>query len=244
MSSLLSRCDCLSCQRTHSRVIRIMSGADIDKWLNGETETFFNPRETPSASAGSNPRDENAPVQSLLWRFTPSATIISVAALGTATAVSLFILTRFSPDTISRHTTIPVITLHNPKSSPVAYAPLPPRETVTRPTPPEPQSEVKREDGLPTTLRPATHAAEVHGSGDALRAPLSSNLPMGDRSADPLSSNSGARAATPTASPLTERANAFINSYWQTIGERSDQVLPYLSSSIRSRCKLLWQVDS
>lgn len=48
-----------------------MSGRDIDKWLNGETETFFNPRETTSASADGNPRNENAPVQSCAPQIYP-----------------------------------------------------------------------------------------------------------------------------------------------------------------------------
>jgi hypothetical protein len=39
-----------------------------------------------------------------------------------------------------------------------------------------------------------------------------------------------ARLPVPEASPLSERANAFINSYWETVTGSGDRVLPYLNS--------------
>jgi hypothetical protein len=94
-----------------------MSRTDIDKWINGETEVFFDPRRTAPATSDSNRRNEGPPVRRLFWKFTRPAIVIGVAGLGVVTVVGLFTSTRYSgqpfaaADTMPRHIANPTIAM-------------------------------------------------------------------------------------------------------------------------------------
>jgi hypothetical protein len=113
-------------------------------------------------------------------------------------------------------------------SASAASAPLPPRGPVTRLALPETPSIAEQEDAAWTYPEPL---AREQGAGSPDHA-LSADGSSRPRSAKPRPSRSDSVARLPMleASPLTERANAFINSYWQKVGDSGDQVLPYLSS--------------
>lgn len=113
-------------------------------------------------------------------------------------------------------------------SPPVASAPLPPREPVTPPPPPEPPSAAKVPES-PAGTEASAPAPRAEKPNPAAPAHASSRPQPAKPSPHPLRSEGAARLPTPEASPLTARATAFINSYWQTVSDSGDRVLPYLS---------------
>jgi hypothetical protein len=236
-----------------------MSYADIDKWISGEIEVF-DPHQIALPGCDSNPQKESLSMQPAFRRFTHPAIAIVVVALGIGTLVGSVISTRYSveplaaamsahsgdttaiddpqPNLHQRTTTLPHAGLAaslkdgmDPSLLPLgAFAPLPPPEPVTRPAPPEPPSEMKQEYPRGRPAEASARAPRVDKLGGALSAvapsgPRSTKLPS-----DPLWSDGVARLPISEAAPLTERAKAFIKSYWQTVDDSGDRVLPYLSS--------------
>jgi hypothetical protein len=112
----------------------------------------------------------------------------------------------------------------------VASASLPPRQPFTRPAPPEPPSEAKQEYPPRTAAEALARAPRVDKFGGALSAIGPSGPGLAKLPSHPLWSDSVARLPISEASPMPERAKAFVNSYWQTVDDSGDRVLPYLSS--------------
>lgn len=226
-----------------------MSHADIEKWISGEIETFdphqiaFSDRHNPDKASSS---------FRTLGRFTPPAIAIVVAALGMGTGVGFGISTRSSvqplaapsisahtgdlaaikgpPANLHQHTTTlsdTVLTtflqdsLTPSVSQPVASAPLPPSS---------PPSEAKQE--FPPQMAPeaSARAPRVATLGAALSTVRPSGPPTASLPSHPLWPDSVARSPGSEASPITERAKVFIKSYWQTVDDSDERVLPYLSS--------------
>jgi hypothetical protein len=228
-----------------------MSHADINKWISGETEVF-DPRQLPPPSRGSNSNSqkESSRARSSFWRSTQPVIGILLGAVGIATLIVLVILSRQSegpfaaantaqhsakaatamgvsriddpaPDLHKRTTALSTALLKDwidpSPSPPVASAPLPPPEPGTRPALPEPPSEER--------LARAPRVDKLDRALTGSSRPSSAKLPS-----RPLWSDTAARLPMSEAPPLTERANAFMNSYWQTVDDGGDRVLPYLSS--------------
>jgi hypothetical protein len=238
-----------------------MSYADINKWINGETDVFDR-RQIPPPLSDSNAQNESPAVRSSFWRFLHPAIGIVVGTLSVATVIGL-ILARYSVEPFptapkAQHSANSIAAMDvsrppkvhwrtftlsdagltaflkdwiDPSLSPsVASSPLPPRELVTRPTSPEPSSEGKPEDPPRTAPESLARAPRLEKLGRTPSADESSRPQSTKFPSHPLWSDSVARLPMSEASSLTQRANAFMNSYWQTVDESGDRVLPYLSS--------------
>ena len=248
-----------SCQ-IRCRGARIMSHADIEKWISGEIEVF-DPHQIALPSGDSNPQKESSSMRPFFRRFTQPAIAIVVVCLGIGTAVGFVISTRYSveplaaaamsaqsadetaiddppPNLHQRTTTLSDTGLTTSLkdwmalslSPTVASASLPPRHPVTPPAPPEPPSEAKQQYPPRTAAEALARAPRVDKFGGALSAIGPSGPGMAKLPSHPLWSDSVARLPISEASPMPERAKAFANSYWQRVDDSGDRVLPYLSS--------------
>jgi hypothetical protein len=90
-----------------------MSLADINKWISGESEGFFDPRQTPpSVTADSNPGEETSTAQPSIRKFVG----LAIAALVGASVASAFFV---------------ILMRHSVEPSPAAHAKLPPSDSGT-----------------------------------------------------------------------------------------------------------------
>ena|SRR6202043_255208 len=90
-----------------------MSRTDINKWISGETDFFFDPRQMPpSVSTGSNPREERSRARPSFWKLTHPAIVTVLGTLGFVTVVGVVISIRYSvepfaaADATSRHSAV------------------------------------------------------------------------------------------------------------------------------------------
>ena len=90
-----------------------MTIGDINKWISGESERFFDPRQTPpSVTAESNPGEERSTAQPPIRKFVG----LAIAALVGAAAASAFFV---------------ILMAHSGEPSPAADAKLPPSDSGT-----------------------------------------------------------------------------------------------------------------
>jgi hypothetical protein len=236
-----------------------MSHADIEKWISGEIEVF-DPHQIALPNGDSNPQKESSSVRPFFRRFTQPAIPIVVVCLGigmigfvisTRYSVEPLAAAAMSaqsadetaidappPNLPQRTTTLSDTGLTTSLrdwmalflSPTVASASLPPRQPVTRPAPPEPPSEAKQEYPPRIAAEALARAPRVDKFGGALSAMGPSGPGLAELPSHPLWSDSVARLPISEASPMPERAKAFVNSYWQAVDESGDRVLPYLGS--------------